>query len=377
MKTSHHYKVLILGASYGSLLASKLLMAGHDVTLVCRRETADLINREGTRVRMPVKGVEGAVEIDSRQLPGQLEALPPQDVRPERYDLVCLAMQEPQYSASGVRELMQTIARARIPCMSIMNMPPLPYLARIALEGHAELDVKALRACYHDPEVWAEFEPGLMTLCSPDPQAFRPPEEKPNVLQVGLPTNFKVARFADPAHTAMLEQLEADIAAARLDFNGQGLDLPVKLKVHDSIFVPLAKWAMLLTGNYRCIVSPSSGQPMRPIQEAVHGDLAQSRAIYEWVAQLCQRLGAQPDDLVPFDKYAAAGQGLLKPSSAARALAAGATDIERIDLLVKLVAEQQNMQSESVCETVRHVNGWLDHNRKARAAQTARPTEAA
>ena len=38
------YNVLILGASYGSLLSSKLLMAGHSVTLVCRRETAELIN---------------------------------------------------------------------------------------------------------------------------------------------------------------------------------------------------------------------------------------------------------------------------------------------------------------------------------------------
>jgi hypothetical protein len=165
----------------------------------------------------------------------------------------------------------------------------------------------------------------------------------------------------------MLTQMEQDIADARLAVGGEALDLPVKLKVHDSIFVPLAKWAMLLTGNYRCI----GAQGMRSIKEAVHGDIAQSRAVYEWVCQLCRQLGARPEDLVPFDKYAAAGTGLLKPSSAARALAAGATDIERIDLLVKLVAEQQNLQSESVCETVRLVNGWLERNRKARAAQAA------
>jgi ketopantoate reductase len=48
---SKKYKVLILGASYGSLLASKLLMAGHSVSLVCRQNTADLINNDGTRVR--------------------------------------------------------------------------------------------------------------------------------------------------------------------------------------------------------------------------------------------------------------------------------------------------------------------------------------
>jgi len=352
---SKKFNILILGASYGSLLGTKLLMAGHSVSLVCRRETADLINREGTRVRIPVKGREGLVEVDSRQLPGKLNAVTPSDAKPKSYDLVCLAMQEPQYSADGVRQLMRDIALAKVPCMSIMNMPPLPYLARIP-----GLSAKELRACYHDPDVWEHFEPGLMTLCSPDPQAFRPPEEKPNVLQVGLPTNFKVARFDKPEHTTMLEQLDADIAAARLTVDGEVLDLPVKLKVFDSIFVPLAKWAMLMTGNYRCV----QAEGVRPIKEAVHGNLAQSREVYEWVAGLCVLLGASPDDMVPFEKYAAAGLGLLKPSSAARALAAGSTDIERIDLLVKLVAEQKGLSNDSVSETVKVVNGWLDRNRK-------------
>ena len=365
---SSKYKVLILGASYGSLLASKLLMAGHAVTLVCRRETADLINREGTRVRTPVKGREGMVEIDSRGLSGVLNAVSPSGASPERYDLVVLAMQEPQYSSPGMRELMAATAKARVPCMSIMNMPPLPYLARIP-----GLKAAGLEAASHDPSVWADFEPGLMTLCSPDPQAFRPPEEKPNVLQVGLPTNFKVARFENPAHTAMLQQLETDISAARLVVDGQALDLPVKLKVHDSLFVPLAKWAMLLTGNYRCVQADG----MRPIKEAVHSDVEQSRQVYQWVVNLCVSLGASPDDMVPFDKYAAAGQGLLKPSSAARALAAGATDIERIDLLVKLVAQQQGLSNDSVNQTVQLVNGWLERNRKNAAEQKAADAVAA
>ncbi|MDH5204113.1 MAG: 2-dehydropantoate 2-reductase [Hylemonella sp.] len=355
---SKKFNILILGASYGSLMASKLLMAGHAVTLVCRRETAELINSDGTRVRIPVKGREGMVEIDSRQLPGKLDAVSPSGAHPEKYDLVVLAMQEPQYSAPGMREVMAAAAKAKVPCMSIMNMPPLSYLARIP-----ELDASGLRACFHDASVWEDFEPGVMTLCSPDPQAFRPPDEKPNVLQVGLPTNFKVARFDNPEHTAMLRQLETDIAAARLTVDGEALDIPVKLKVFDSLFVPLAKWAMLLTGNYRCVQADG----MRPIKEAVHSDVAQSQQVYQWVVDLCVKLGASPDDMVPFEKYAAAGLGLLKPSSAARALAAGATDIERIDLLVKLVAEQQGLSNDSVSETVKLVNGWLDRNRKAAA----------
>ena len=55
------YKILILGASYGSLLATKLLLAGHSTRLVCLPAEADLINKDGTRVRMPVKGREGTI----------------------------------------------------------------------------------------------------------------------------------------------------------------------------------------------------------------------------------------------------------------------------------------------------------------------------
>ena len=67
-------RILIMGASYGSLLASKLLFGGHEVKLVCLPAEADLINAEGFRVRMPVRGREDQVEIDSRKLPGKVSA---------------------------------------------------------------------------------------------------------------------------------------------------------------------------------------------------------------------------------------------------------------------------------------------------------------
>jgi hypothetical protein len=263
-------------------------------------------------------------------------------------------MQEPQYRSPGVRELLDAVARAKVPCMSIMNMPPLPFLARIP-----GIDVKAIRGCYTDPTVWDGFDPKLMTLCSPDPQAFRPPEEKVNVLQVRLPTNFKSARFDSDAHTAILRRLEADIEASRFE----GVELPVKLKVHDSIFVPLAKWAMLIAGNYRCVLKDS----VRPIKDAVHSDLAASRAMYNWVVKLCVSLGADENDLVPFEKYANAALSLGSPSSAARALANGAPNIERVDLLVKTIAAQKGMRSDVLDQTVVLVEGWLDKNRKKAA----------
>ena len=341
--------VLILGASYGSLLATKLLMAGHNVTLVCRRKTADLINREGTEVRIKLRDEKEHRSIFSRDLPGKLDATPPEKVDVSRYDLVGLAMQEPQYTNHTIRVLMIKIAAARLPCLSIMNMPPLPYLKRIP--GLAALD---LEDAYTNAQVWERFEPGLVSLCSPDPQAFRPPEEEANVLHVGLPTNFKAATFEDEAHNALLRELEADIDAVRLD----GQDVPVKLKVFDSLFVPLAKWSMLLTGNYRCI-TPTEPQSIR---DAVHGDLDLSRSIYEHVDGLARQLGADPADQVPFEKYAKAAESLLKPSSAARAVASGAPFIERVDLLVKLISHQIGAPNAEIDRTVKVVDRKLDEH---------------
>jgi hypothetical protein len=359
------YKILILGASYGSLLATKLALAGHSAKMICLPHEAELFNSDGAIVRMPVKGREGLVQVESRKLPGQITAGGPAGVNPSDYDLVVLGMQEPQYRSPGVRELLDAVAKAKVPTMSIMNMPPLPYLKRIP-----GIDAAAIRPCYADASVWDSFDPKFMTLCSPDPQAFRPPEEKVNVLQVRLPTNFKSAAFESPAHTAILRKLEADVEAARFE----GMELPVKLKVHDSVFVPLAKWAMLLAGNYRCVTK----QGVRSIKEAVHSDLAASRAVYEWVVKLCVSLGADVKDLVPFDKYAAAAQGLASPSSAARALYAGAPNIERVDRLVKTIAAGKGMSLAAVDETVALVDAKLDENRRnASLATTAKPAQAA
>jgi hypothetical protein len=353
------YNILIMGASYGSLLASKMMFGGHNVKLVCLPAEAELIEAEGFRVRLPVKGRKEPIEIDSRKLPGKVSAGGTKDFDPKNFDLIGLAMQEPQYRSPGVRELLDAVAKSRKPCMSIMNMPPLPYMKRIP-----GLNADSLKPAYTDPSVWDNFDPGCLTLCSPDPQAIRPPEEKVNVLLVTLPTNFKVARFDSDASTAILRQLEKDIDAVRFDTAEGKIELPVKLRVHDSIFVPLAKWAMLLSGNYRCITKDG----MRTAQEAVHSDIETSRSVYNFVNDLCCKLGAEPGDLVPFEKYAAAAQSLSRPASAARALQNGAQNIERADKLVQLIAKQKGLSHPVIDSIVALVDARLDANRKKAAA---------
>jgi hypothetical protein len=354
------FKILILGASYGSLLATKLVMAGHHVTLVCLPHEADLINREGTTVRFPIRGRASLLEVRSRDLSGSINAEIPANVDLKKFDLAILAMQEPQYASESVRHLMSSIARSKLPTMSIMNMPPMTFLRRMP-----GLNVDALYDCYAAPEVWDRFDPDLMTLCSPDPQAFRPPDEALNLLQVTLPTNFKAAAFSKDGDTTMLRSLQADIEAVRFPTAEGPTEVPVKLKVYESLFVPTAKWAMLLTGNYRCVQKDGA----RSIREAVHSDIDESRAIYGWVQEVCVKLGAAPADLVPFEKYAAAASGLTKPSSAARALFAGAPNIERVDRLVHKIAAQFGMANPVLDATVSAVDHRLELNRASRSSE--------
>ena len=77
------YNVLIMGASYGSLLATKLLFGGHKITMVCLPAEVEAFNNDGARVRLPIRGRKEPIELNSRKLPGKLSAAGPGDGQPE------------------------------------------------------------------------------------------------------------------------------------------------------------------------------------------------------------------------------------------------------------------------------------------------------
>jgi hypothetical protein len=63
-------------------------------------------------VRFPTNGRETLLGVASKKLSGSLSATTPDEIDPGPLDLVVLGMQEAQYSAPGVRELMDRVARA-------------------------------------------------------------------------------------------------------------------------------------------------------------------------------------------------------------------------------------------------------------------------
>jgi hypothetical protein len=116
---------------------------------------------------------------------------------------------------------------------------------------------------------------------------------------------------------------------------------------------------MLLAGNYRCITTGGT----RTARKDVHSDLAASKSVYDFVVELCVKLGASRDELVPFEKYAAAAESLSRPASAARALDNGAQNIERAHKLVQLIAKQFDMSYPIVNDIVAQVDRRLQENR--------------
>ena len=71
------------------------------------------------------------------------------------------------------------------------------------------------------------------------------------------------------------------------------------------------------------------------------------------------RLGGSDDNLVVCDKYVAATDKLIAPSSVARAVAGGATAVERVDKLVQLIGREYGITHPTIDRTVALIDAAL------------------
>lgn len=355
MTCDREISVLVLGASYGLLPAVRIAMAGHPVTVMCRGDEAQAIATSGAMLRLPERG--GGPVFDLK-MPAHLGAghagsiglVTPGEENLKDIDFVILAVQEPQLTSPDLHSVMQDIATANIPVLSLQNMPPPPFLTRVGI------DTAITEGAYTDLSVWRNFDPDLFSLASPDAQAVRKNADTPGVLTVTLPTNFKAAPFADEGAQDILLILSRAVDRARAG----GRRPSVRLVASDDVHTPLAKWPMLICGNCRCL---RAGEPPVSIAEAVATDIEGSREIYSWVSSIVRAVGAPEGVLVPFDRYTEAARGLTLPSSLARGLANGAKAVERIDLLVGAIAQDQGIDTAPLEPITRLIDQKLDHSK--------------
>ena len=218
-----------------------------------------------------------------------------------------------------------------------------------------------LGGVFHSADVWSKFNPSKITLASPDPQAIRSDPSAPGRLLCTLPSNFKAAPFEIADDQALLQSLASDMSHLEVAVGSGSVRPPVALVASSSLFVPLAKWPMLIAGNCRCVLPTG----MRTIAEAVLDDIEASAEIYEQVRQLTLRLGAREQDLVKFQNYADTASRLVRPSSLARAIEAGVFNVERIDRLVQNLLAAQGLAGNLVDPVVALIDRRLAQNRTA------------
>lgn len=347
--------ILVLGAAYGLLPAVRLSLGGNRVTVVCRENEREALVERGASVTLQRRdGRDGrllhAPAKPGRAQTGSVLGVVGPDVSTQGYDIVILAMSEPQYADASVDALMARIANKGLPVISLMNLLPACFLRRLN-----QLDVDAMKPAYGSWDVWQRFDPDRVTAASPDAQAVRMHANRPDLLSVTLASNFKVAPFHDDADQGLLAILEQSTARIQPD----DIPGPARFVAHRSLGAPLSKWPMLIAGNCRCMQVDGN---VITIAAAVRDRLEESRRIYDAVANVAVAAGALTSDLVPFAAYASAARQLTRPSSLARALAAGAARVERIDLMILHAARSLDMPFEEIAEISENIQSRVERN---------------
>ena len=359
-------RLLFLGGAYGSVLAVKCALAGHKVDVVCRAQEAANINNGRLTIHFP--GNDGH-SIGVSQCKKNIRGIAPLSVEPSDYALCFLCMQEPQFADEDIVSLITQLVSLSIPIISLMNMPLPPYLL-----GRMGVDLPAAPKIWKNNALWSKLAPNSFTASSPDPQAIIEITHDATRVSLTLASNLKVAPFQNRAYQKRLEQLANDVNGLRVRHKSSAWSPRVRLVAHESPYVPLAKWPMLIAGNFRCVGLASA----ESIRSAIWSDLNESKSIYEWVTALCGDLVRTVDkscDLdqifVPFDRYANAAQQLTFPSSVARGLLSGATDVERVDRLLQELANALNRGSEFIDSVVDLVDEILTANRARERSEKA------
>ena len=348
--------ILVLGAAYGLLPALRIAMAGHYVTIMCRAEERHALAEHGATITfMRRDGREGHVyhmPAEEKQADRlyQLGLVGP-DCDPFLYDMIFIALSEPQTAVSEISSLFSKIAIAQRPVVALLNLLPFCFLRRFA-----KISSHIMEPAYHAMATWDKLDPDAVTAASPDAQAVRTDFHRFDRLTVTLASNFKIAPFTQNHHQKMLLRIVQDINALK---STSGVINPVRMIAHQSVHIPLVKWPMLLTGNCRSFTLESRAVA---ISDAVHKDIDESRRLYDEVCAIILALGVSPKDVVPFSAYASAARSLTRPSSLARTLEQGAVAIERIDLMIRQAALSMGMVTTGIDTIVQEVEKKLRSN---------------
>lgn len=316
-------RILIVGASYGALIAARLVEKGLDCTLVCNSEELEIINSNGLVVKFKEREFLLSGEDEKKIIRGNVKSTIPNNCDfSNLYDCCFLAIAEGQLLNSEIQKFLKKIGEKKIPTVSVMNIPPIKLITQ-----ELNIPYDLIARAYNAPMLWDFFDASLIAHASADPQIFKSITNSKSVINVRLASDFKISNFRSVEASKIIKNI------CNLFVNDRN---GVAFREYDSIFVSLSKWSMLVTGNYRCL--DNEGQ-LISIKDAVHADLNLSQDIYNSINSLLKLMGASRADLVPFHLYAKAALMLDAPSSFSRAVHSGVKSVERTDKLINIISK--------------------------------------
>jgi hypothetical protein len=333
--------ILVLGASYGLLVASILLEKGFKCTIVCNEDEDEKLKKNGFVLNIADKNLFYSPQIFFENK--VLSSTPRNFDYNKKYDLCFLTIQEGQLGQNEILKLMEFIGSSKIPLISLMNIPPLSFVHKTT----KSIDTIFSKA-YNFPDIWKEFDQNYVTHASSDPQVYKKLDTKLITIVVRHLADFKVSNFSLVNEVDTLKIITSSFLK-KSD--------PVKFKVNNSNFFSLSKWSMLLTGNYRCF---NKNGKIISIRDAVRNDENKSSKIYNSINQLLSKMGASRADLVPFYMYLKASLFLDAPSSFARALSNGVKNLERTDKLLSIISNFYDENNLYIDEIVQFNNKLKD-----------------
>ena len=242
--------------------------------------------------------------LDSRKLPGKVTAGGAAGVNPKDYDLVGLAMQEPQYRSPGVRELLDAVAKSK----RALHVDH-EHAAAALRQAHPRPRLRCAQARLHRSDGVGQFRSRPADAEQPrsagDPSAGR---EGQRAAWSRCRPISRSRKFDNDKYTAILRQLEKDIDAARFDTPEGKIELPVKLK--------RARFDFRAAGEMGDAARRqlSLHHQRRHAHRARSGAYATSRSRARSTISSSTSASSSaptPSDLVPFEKYAAAAQSLI------------------------------------------------------------------
>jgi len=317
-------KIIFFGASYSLIFATKYAQSDIKVDIVCSKSEKEKINKLKIEYSLNDKVSLRTIEIKNLK---KINFITEANELSKSYLIAYLGMPAHAYDEYNVKEILKILIEKKIPMISLMNLPPYRYLEKINF-----FKDKKIKETYNK-NFLINIPSEILTHASTEPQIKR----KNNIVSLKHTGTLRLSKFNSKKNNLALNK-----AVALFNSNIES-SIPLKIKVYDSLFVPLNKLPMLMTGNYRCF----DGKKYYSIKKVLNENIILSKKIYDLVVNCLVLAGAEKKNFFSFYTYLKSSKTLNQISSIAMNIRRK-KNIERADILVQQILLKLKIKDKNI-----------------------------